>query len=175
MDVPSPDYMRGWDGVNVVPDQRVTFPRRVTETEVEMPARENKSRQTRRLPRLLYKDGAYTLIPKNVPNWFARFATDFWNTLLDMKWIYIILLFLMSNFTVWIIFSVIFYVISYAHGDFDAANQARTDFEPCIQFENNGTSISFTGMFLFSVETLRTIGYGKVCRRKFISNLWESL
>ncbi|OWA50419.1 G protein-activated inward rectifier potassium channel 3 [Hypsibius exemplaris] len=158
------DYLRGWDGVQVVPigDSLATFPRRrATETETTLQAKtgnKHQQLQSRRQPRLLYKDGAYTLIPKNIPNWFFRFANDFWNTLLDMRWISIILFFLMSNLTVWIIFAGIFYTISYAHGDFEAANQADALFEPCISFNNNGTS--FAAVFLFSVETLRTIGYG---------------
>jgi hypothetical protein len=157
------NYMRGWDGTDVVADKQATLPRRATEHDLNQASAGNPhphQRRSRRFPRLLYKDGAYTLIPQNIPNWLSRFATDFWNTLLDMKWISILLFFLVSNVTVWLIFTGIFYVISYIHGDFQAENMGNLEWNPCIEFGDGNTS--FAGVFLFSVETLRTIGYGKL-------------
>ena len=66
------------------------------------------------------------------------------------------LLFLLSNAALWLAFALVFWSISYAHGDFVAGNPLGD--RRCIIFEHNSTS--FAAAFLFSVETLRTIGYG---------------
>ena len=51
--------------------------------------------------------------------------------------------------------AVIYYVICYSHGDFSAAAMAQEDWGPCIS-EADG----FVSVFLFSMETQHTIGYG---------------
>ncbi|GAU95536.1 hypothetical protein RvY_07137 [Ramazzottius varieornatus] len=173
------DFRKGiqsWDGVHVMPDRLSSLPRRPTNIPTESVVHDfqtvrqryyrqrtrrvnNKSRHARRLPRLLYKDGAYTLIPKNVPNWMSRFLTDFWNTLLDMSWSAVLLLFLIGYLTVWFLFAGIFYGISYANGDFNVHSNSTKSRPMCVVLgDDRGPSLS--GMFLFSVETLRTIGYG---------------
>ena len=167
--------IQGWDGVHVMPDRLSSLPRRPTAIFTEAShhdfqtvrqryhrqrsRRVSKSRHARRLPRLLYKDGAYTLIPKNVPNWMSRFMTDFWNTLLDMPWLTVLLLFLVGYLTMWFVFAAIFYGISYHHGDFDGGRSGNESRTMCVVLGNDRKP-SFTGMFLFSVETIRTIGYG---------------
>lgn len=51
--------------------------------------------------------------------------------------------------------AVIYYVICYSHGDFSAEAMAQEDWGPCIS-EADG----FVSVFLFSMETQHTIGYG---------------
>lgn len=74
-------------------------------------------------------------------------------TLLDLKWRWIFLIFVLGFLTTWFIFAVVYYSIASYHGDIG------TDLEPghtrCLI--NVG---SFTAAFLFSVESQQTIGYG---------------
>ena len=51
--------------------------------------------------------------------------------------------------------AVIYYVICFTHGDFSEEHLAMTDWKPCIS-ETDG----FAAIFLFSLETQHTIGYG---------------
>ncbi len=48
-----------------------------------------------------------------------RFITDFFNTMLDMKWRYVFLIFFLSFFLSWLAFAGVWYVIVFAHGDLD--------------------------------------------------------
>lgn len=89
------------------------------------------------------------------------FAQDIFTTLVDVKWRWTILVFAMSFIGTWSIFSVIWWLIAYAHGDIDYAqgnlmnDESHTNktFIPCV------TEIkSFPTAFLFSIETQHTIG-----------------
>ena len=51
--------------------------------------------------------------------------------------------------------AVIYYVICFTHGDFSDEHLAQDDWKPCIS-ETDG----FAAIFLFSLETQHTIGYG---------------
>jgi potassium inwardly-rectifying channel subfamily J len=67
----------------------------------------------------------------------------------------------------WLIFAVIWWIISYAHGDFEkdnlpgGKNQESGDFIPCVWAIHN-----FASCFLFSVETQHTIGYVTLILKK---------
>ena len=51
--------------------------------------------------------------------------------------------------------TVIYYIICYSHGDFSPEHLGKADWLPCIA-ETDG----FASIFLFSLETQHTIGYG---------------
>ena len=55
----------------------------------------------------------------------------------------------------WLLFGFIYFIISYIHGDFSEENLLNTDWNPCIQAVDG-----FSAVFLFSLETQHTIGYG---------------
>jgi potassium inwardly-rectifying channel subfamily J len=88
-----------------------------------------------------------------------RFISDFFNTMLDMKWRYVLTIFCLSFFLSWLAFAVVWWVITYAHGDFQPdhlpAEQAKSGWNPCVYGIHN-----FASCFLFSLETQHTIGYG---------------
>ncbi|XP_055331722.1 G protein-activated inward rectifier potassium channel 3-like [Paramacrobiotus metropolitanus] len=103
--------------------------------------------------RLLLKHGTYNITGKNIPQRRVRLVSDLWNTLIDLKWRFILILFMLSFVISWALFAVIFYVIASAHGDLERSNQE--DWKPCIK-----NLESFTAAFLYSVESQHTIGYG---------------
>jgi len=88
-----------------------------------------------------------------------RFIKDIFTTMVDIQWRYTLLTFVASFFISWLLFAVIWYIIAYVHGDFLQENlpdnQATSDWTPCIY-----AVYDFGSVFLFSVETQHTIGYG---------------
>jgi potassium inwardly-rectifying channel subfamily J len=105
--------------------------------------------------RLLLKHGSYNITGKNIPQRRVRLVSDLWNTLIDLKWRFILILFMLSFVISWALFAVIFYVIASAHGDLEEERFADENWKPCIK--NLG---GFTAAFLYSVESQHTIGYG---------------
>ena len=94
-----------------------------------------------------------------VENRHRRYLTDFFNTTLDLKWRYVLLIFTASFFLSWLAFAVIWWIILYYRGDFEPHHlpdrQAESGYQPCVLAMYN-----FASVFLFSVETQHTIGYG---------------
>ena len=86
-----------------------------------------------------------------------RFFTDFFNTMLDMRWRYVLTLFTLSFFLSWLAFACIWYLILYTHGDFEPEHLPGNSagWTPCVHGIYN-----FTSCVLFSIETQHTIGYG---------------
>eukprot|EP00090_Calanus_glacialis_P013595 TRINITY_DN22259_c0_g1_i1.p1 TRINITY_DN22259_c0_g1~~TRINITY_DN22259_c0_g1_i1.p1 ORF type:complete len:454 (+),score=125.13 TRINITY_DN22259_c0_g1_i1:173-1363(+) len=75
--------------------------------------------------------------------------------MVDMQWRYTLLAFVASFLVSWLVFAVIWWFISYVHGDYLIENINNSTFIPCILANKN-----FASAFLFSVETQHTIGYG---------------
>ena len=79
--------------------------------------------------------------------------------MLDLKWRYVLLIFTASFFLSWLAFAVIWWLIIYYRGDFEPDHlphqQEENDWQPCVLAMYN-----FASVFLFSVETQHTIGYG---------------
>ncbi len=78
---------------------------------------------------------------------------------LDCRWGETLLLFAFSFYFTWIIFAAIYYIICHVHGDFLEenlpANQSDSAWIPCVLEVED-----FASVFLFSLETQHTIGYG---------------
>ena len=94
-----------------------------------------------------------------VENRRRRYLTDFFNTMLDLKWRYVLLIFTASFFLSWLAFAVFWWIIMYYRGDFEPDHlpnkQEENGYQPCVLAIYN-----FASVFLFSVETQHTIGYG---------------
>ena len=79
--------------------------------------------------------------------------------MLDMKWRYVHLLFFIAFVGSWFGFALIWWIIFYYHGDFEEGHlpdkQEENNWTPCVVNINN-----FASVYLFSVETQHTIGYG---------------
>lgn len=103
--------------------------------------------------RLFFKNGNINISRSNIDKRRRRYLTDIFTTLIDLKWRYNILVFLLGFFMSWMFFAMVWYFISYYHGDLDAKdNKNHTS---CISGIHG-----FAGAILFSIETQQTIGYG---------------
>ncbi len=113
----------------------------------------------RRQKRLVSKKGQVQIAQSKVENRRRRYLTDFFNTMLDLKWRYVLLIFTASFFLSWLAFAVIWWLIIYYRGDLEPGHlphqQEENDWQPCVLAMYN-----FASVFLFSVETQHTIGYG---------------
>lgn len=104
--------------------------------------------------RIVAKNGAMNTL-STVEGKTHHFLKDFFISVLDMSWHWLLLFFATAFFSSWLLFAIVWYATFLQHGDFDEANLNNTDFVPCASAIQD-----FTSCFLFSVETQHTIGYG---------------
>lgn len=78
---------------------------------------------------------------------------DIFTTLIDVKWRYILLVFASGFVCSWTFFAIVYYAICFMHGDFE--NFGNATWPACVKNVYDMTSV-----FLFSVESQHTIGYG---------------
>uniref|UniRef100_A0A915JJ31 G protein-activated inward rectifier potassium channel 3 n=1 Tax=Romanomermis culicivorax TaxID=13658 RepID=A0A915JJ31_ROMCU len=106
--------------------------------------------------RLVQKNGDCNVSHVSVPRKERQFLRDFFTTLIDFRWAYLLLIFASVFVVSWTFFAGIYYSICYFHEDFREHNQKNSTWEPCVALVND-----FVSVFLFSVESQHTIGYGK--------------
>uniref|UniRef100_A0A915JU76 Uncharacterized protein n=1 Tax=Romanomermis culicivorax TaxID=13658 RepID=A0A915JU76_ROMCU len=111
--------------------------------------------------RLVQKNGEYNIRLANVIDQRSRYASDLWTTFIEVKWRWSLLACALSFLMSWFFFAVIYYCIIYAHGDLyeasrhQAGHHINNEWKPCLVEAN-----SFMAVFMFSLETQHTIGYG---------------
>lgn len=105
--------------------------------------------------RIVQKNGGLNIALANLDNQKRQFIADFFTTLVDLQWRWTIAVFATGFLMSWTVFALIWFLICYAHGDFDDENINNADFVPCVREQQ-----SFASSFLFSLETQHTIGYG---------------
>ena len=89
--------------------------------------------------------------------WFLSkmpYLKDVFTTMVDMQWRYVFFAFVASFILSWLGFGVVWWLIAYIHGDYVPENINNSTFIPCILANKN-----FASAFLFSQETMHTIGY----------------
>lgn len=113
--------------------------------------------------RVIFKHGECNVVQGNVAKRRRRYMQDLFTTLVDAQWRWTLMVFSMSFLVSWTSFALIWWLISYTHGDLEALdgllvidnNNSTEPMKPCITNING-----FMSCFLFSVETQHTIGYG---------------
>jgi len=109
------------------------------------------NKRTRR--RLVYKNGECNISHKNIKKRRQRYLADIFTTLVDIKWRWNLLIFILAFTMSWLLFALIWWLICFSHGDFE--NYHKTEWKPCVDEVHD-----FTTALLFSIETQHTIGYG---------------
>lgn len=111
----------------------------------------HRSRRTR----LVTKDGRCNIEFGNVQySSHLAYLLDFWTTFVEIRWRFVLLLFVASFTGSWFAFSLLWYWIAKSNGDLTGQN--RTDGHVrCVDNVHGLTSA-----FLYSLETQTTIGYG---------------
>lgn len=110
-----------------------------------------KFKATPRKARFVAKNGTCNVAHTNIREQ-GRFLQDVFTTLVDLRWLQMLIIFTMSFLCSWLLFGMIWWLIAFAHGDLD---ERGDDFVPCV------TDIhSFSSAFLFSIEVQVTIGFG---------------
>ncbi|XP_068192598.1 ATP-sensitive inward rectifier potassium channel 12 [Antennarius striatus] len=129
--------------------------------------------------RFVKKNGQCNVIFTNMDEKRQRYLADIFTTCVDIRWRYLLLIFCVSFLLSWLFFGIIFYTVSFTHGDFEESPVAKggvmamgglygpssghtaggqTQRMPCILHVRG-----FVGALLFSMETQTTIGYGWRC------------
>ncbi len=121
------------------------------------------SKRVRR--RLVYKNGECNISHANIKKRRQRYLADIFTTLVDIKWRWNLLIFVLAFTCSWLLFALVWWLISFSHGDFE--NYGKADWKPCIE-----EVFDFTTALLFSIETQHTIGYGT---RQTTSNCPEGI
>ncbi|XP_059140968.1 ATP-sensitive inward rectifier potassium channel 12-like [Physella acuta] len=102
--------------------------------------------------RLMHSTG-HNIVSVGIEDKYKKFLSDLYTTLIDIQWRWNILIFVSGFVVCWVVFAGLYYLLCYLHGDME--EEQEPSFTPCL--ENVRT---FTAAYLFSIETMMTIGYG---------------
>ena len=80
--------------------------------------------------RLVHKGGQYNLSYAQIKERRQRYLADIFTTMLDMKWRWNLLMFVMAFITSWLFFALVWWLISFSHGDLE--NYGKPDWKPCM-------------------------------------------
>lgn len=108
--------------------------------------------------RVVRKAGDRNVYAKHLPQKSYRFYKDLVHTLVETQWRFVLLFFAFAFFGSWLFFAMLYWIIAWSNGDLvlDENGQRVDDGHiPCIV-----EAKSFTGYFLFSVESQVSTGYG---------------
>ncbi|WAR03126.1 KCNJ5-like protein [Mya arenaria] len=106
-------------------------------------------------PALVRKGGQYRISYRGMGQKGKRFFGDLYQSLIDMKWRYVIIIFCGLFLFVYLMFAILWWLMAYTHGDFE--HFGDPNWVPCINLMRN-----FADALLFSIETQTTIGYGTI-------------
>ena len=76
-----------------------------------------------------------------------RILYDFFNTMLDLKWRYVLLIFSLSFILSWLFFAVIWFLIMYLHGDFEEGHLPDQQVKTIYCSKNNCGKYQSPNMF----------------------------
>ncbi|KAK5858318.1 hypothetical protein PBY51_002466 [Eleginops maclovinus] len=118
----------------------------------ELPHQLAERERNRRLQRYVQKDGKCNVHHGNVRETY-RYLTDIFTTLVDLKWMLNLFIFVLVYTVTWLFFGFMWWLIAYLRGDLEHLSDNK--WTPCVNNLNG-----FVSAFLFSIETETTIGYG---------------
>ncbi|XP_033117739.1 G protein-activated inward rectifier potassium channel 3-like [Anneissia japonica] len=161
--------MSGWRGSMVSSASSSDVECQLSESQPEVPNHHSrkesmksyklrkKLKRRKQMQRLVSKDGWCNVMHTHVKYRGIWFIADLFTTLVDLRWRYNLLTFTLAYVLGWFGFGLIWLIIAAVHGDLGHSELYPNDtvWEPCV------TNVeTFTGAFLFSLETQTTIGYG---------------
>lgn len=106
-------------------------------------------------PALVRKGGQYRISYKGMEKRSRRFFQDMFQSLIDMKWRYVLVIYCAVFMLLYLIFAIFWFLIAYTHGDFE--HYGNPKWTPCLYHMRN-----FADALLFSIETQTTIGFGTI-------------
>nr|KAG5714897.1 hypothetical protein BaRGS_000385 [Batillaria attramentaria] len=104
--------------------------------------------------RLVWASGTNITVT-GVPDRGRRYLSDFYTTLIDVQWRWNLLFFVVCFVFTWLAFACFYFLLCVLHGDLDPGHVDSENWKPCVV-----NIRSFTSAYLFSIETMSTIGYG---------------
>ncbi|NXE79007.1 KCNJ3 protein, partial [Cochlearius cochlearius] len=123
--------------------------------------------------RFVDKNGRCNVQHGNLGGESSRYLSDLFTTLVDLKWRWNLLIFLLTYTVAWLVMASMWWGIAYLRGDLYRAHDDT--YSPCVANVYN-----FPSAFLFFIETEATIGYGhryitERCPEGIVLFLFQSL
>ncbi|XP_052868328.1 ATP-sensitive inward rectifier potassium channel 8-like [Anopheles cruzii] len=109
--------------------------------------------------RVVKKVGDRNVRVYNLPQRSIRFIKDLVTTLVEEQWRYLLTVFVASYVVSWTLFGVLWYVLSYAHGDLEVDPETGGPLSTGVPRCVDGV-FSFLDFLIFSMETQISTGYG---------------
>ncbi|XP_006807595.1 G protein-activated inward rectifier potassium channel 1-like [Neolamprologus brichardi] len=124
--------------------------------------------------RFVEKNGRCNVQHGNLGSETSRYISDLFTTLVDLKWRWNLLIFILTYTVAWLVMASMWWVIAYIRGDLSYGGH-NSSYTPCVANVYN-----FPSAFLFFIETEATIGYGhryitEKCPEGIILFLFQSL
>ncbi|XP_015230700.1 PREDICTED: G protein-activated inward rectifier potassium channel 1-like [Cyprinodon variegatus] len=128
----------------------------------------------RKRQRFVEKNGRCNVQHGNLGGETSRYLSDLFTTLVDLKWRWNLLIFILTYTVAWLVMASMWWVIAYIRGDLSNGGHDPS-YTPCVANVYN-----FPSAFLFFIETEATIGYGsryitEKCPEGIILFLFQSL
>nr|XP_023691316.1 G protein-activated inward rectifier potassium channel 1-like isoform X2 [Paramormyrops kingsleyae] len=123
--------------------------------------------------RFVDKNGRCNVQHGNLGGETSRYISDLFTTLVDLKWRWNLLIFILTYTVAWLVMASMWWIIAYIRGDLNQGHDQS--YTPCVANVYN-----FPSAFLFFIETEATIGYGyryitEKCPEGIILFLFQSL
>nr|XP_055047706.1 G protein-activated inward rectifier potassium channel 1 [Misgurnus anguillicaudatus] len=123
--------------------------------------------------RFVEKNGRCNVQHGNLGGETSRYLSDLFTTLVDLKWRWNLLIFILTYTIAWLVMASMWWIIAFIRGDLNHGHDAT--YTPCVANVYN-----FPSAFLFFIETEATIGYGyryitEKCPEGIILFLFQSL
>ena len=87
-----------------------------TSLRVETASKNPQGREGFNKRRLINKSGELKVLPKNVPRKMRRYLSDIFTTMIDLRWKWVILIFVASYIISWVLFGFVWWLMAYLRG-----------------------------------------------------------